>query len=220
MGCQIFFRGQKKRCYHAVVNSLFSSSRNAAYVKEIIRKVKPKIFCLQEHWLHEHDRADIEEMLEGRKFVFKAVDVSEEQGNRAASCSRGGVLTCWSKELDELVIPREGDSTDRVLVTCFNLDRPICIVNCYLASGDTKEAYERYCDDLDIITNMIIKYEESHDVIIIGQGHIVLRFICDAALFIGRRAHHKGIGANQHHIKANAGTKGHAFVADRTEIAS
>ncbi len=108
-------------------------------------------------------------MLEGRKFVFKAVDVSEEQGNRAASCSRGGVLTCWSKELDELVILREGDSTDRVLVTCFNLDRPICIVNCYLASGDTKEAYERYCDDLDIITNMIIKYEESHDVIIIGD---------------------------------------------------
>ena len=129
-------------------------------MSDIIKTMNPDILCLQEHWLHDHDYVDIKNMIEGRSFQYKAVDVSEQQENKAARSSKGGVLTCWSNEMNSEVTCREADSTDRIIVTCFNLKRKICIINCYLASGNTADAYEKYSDDLCIISDTILKYEE------------------------------------------------------------
>ena len=93
--------------------------------------------------------------------------------NNVLVVNRGGVLTAWDNDIDEYAIRQEEDSTDRILVTCFNLPgNPICIVNCYLPSGKASSAMEKFREDLDKLGIIVEKYAATYEILITGDVNV------------------------------------------------
>ncbi len=58
----------------------------------------------------------------------------------------------------------------RILVTLFNFtEAPVCVINCYLPSGNKKEACTRFKEDMDRLSVLYETYSQSHSVLIIGD---------------------------------------------------
>ena len=58
----------------------------------------------------------------------------------------------------------------RVLITTLEFPAyPLCVLNCYLPSGNSKEATEKFMEDIDTIDSLINRYKATHEVIIMGD---------------------------------------------------
>jgi hypothetical protein len=83
---------------------------------------------------------------------------------------RGGVATLWSNELDLYVTRAEDDGNERILVTLFNFtEAPLCIINCYLPSGNDPTVCNNYRSDIDALHEICEKYKPSHSILICGD---------------------------------------------------
>jgi exonuclease III len=145
-------------------------TRNRAFLQELFSS-EPAIVCFQEHWLRSFEELLAIECCEGRQIhsTYRDSDEDSDTIYTRFRSDRGGILTTWDPSLNKHAKKKVQDSSERILVTCFDTPTKICIVNCYLSSGPSKQAYELYAEDIDRIEEIITKYDQSHEVIILGD---------------------------------------------------
>ncbi len=127
------------------------------------------ILAIQEHWLLSFQKDKINELLPQWDSHTRCVDESNLPDNSCMPHGHGGVATMWSPWLSPFV-SRKDEGNTRILVTLFDLPgAPICILNCYLPSGTSKQAVENYTEDMVVISDLIDKYKHSHTVAVMGD---------------------------------------------------
>ena len=139
--------------------------QNKLFATEAVNKYE--ILCLQEHWLNEYDKADLATMFPDK--IIRCKCTSEEIDNSRRSSGTGGVATILDKKLEPFILPESTDGNDRIQVNTLKIgDHRICIVNCYLPSGTSRIAVDKYEEDLDALHIILQKYA-THDMLIIGD---------------------------------------------------
>ena len=94
-------------------------------------------------------------------------DVQFENSRRVAGY--GGVSTIWTDKMNPYA-KRRDEGNARIVVTTFSIPgSPICVINCYLPSGQSKEAVETFLADIDKLHVIIYKYSTEFEVIVIGD---------------------------------------------------
>ena len=128
------------------------------------------IICIQEHWLFDFEKDRLSKLIPGRSFHSRSVDQDEPIiPTHRPLCGWGGVATLWSHELD-MYVTRTDEGNNRVLATLFDLPGySLCIINCYLPSGQSRDAISNYREDLDNIFEITMKFKNSYDILIIGD---------------------------------------------------
>ena len=91
------------------------SRRNKVCTSELINCTD--IMCLQEHHLHEFEKALLEDMFPYYSCDARAIDqVSLLDPSHRPSTGRGGVATFWRKSLDPFVTRLPKEVNERILV--------------------------------------------------------------------------------------------------------
>ena len=151
--------------------NLDGSKRNTAYLQKLLAMYKPDALGAQEHWLRSFEEDIAEEYCGGREIHIKCRDTDADTDfiHTRFRTDRGGILTTWDPKHNKSVRKQHHDSTDRIIVTLFMLTQKICIINCYLPSGTTTEAVDLFKEDMDILNEIITKYEQNHTILLLGD---------------------------------------------------
>ena len=140
---------------------------NKHFVTEIAEKCD--ILCIQEHWLKEYDLVDLTKIFNGKLIQSKAQYDTHVDHSRK-TIGHGGIATIIGEKLAPFVDSGTTDGNDRILVTTINIESgPLCILNCYLPSGNTAEALEKFKEDMDAIHILIQKYSNTHEILLTGD---------------------------------------------------
>ena len=128
--------------------------------------------CIQEHQLHEYEKAQLEDLFPDYSCDARAYDeVLLLDPSHKPSSGRGGVATFWKKIFDPYItqLPKEGNVRILVIIIAIPGNTPICLINCYLPSGNTPCAIELYLEDIDVLHELLCKYKYTHLTILTGD---------------------------------------------------
>ena len=129
------------------------------------------LILLQEHWLPAFDKQDLQDLLPG----WKAHSACDEEGTEEINLSRrpvtyGGVATLWNQRLAQYVDEPTMEGNERILVTCLSIpNNPLCIINCYLPSGNSRVAMSKFVEDIDLLHTIIERYATTHEILLMGD---------------------------------------------------
>ena len=127
------------------------------------------IVLLQEHWLYGYEKDEVNINLPQWKAIARAVDDKEPLPPTARVTGYGGTAILWKDELTALV-QQVGEGNARILPLCLKLqNKDICIINCYLSSGNASESYFHFIEELAILQAIVEKYISTHSVILAGD---------------------------------------------------
>ena len=87
-------------------------------------------------------------------------------------CPRGhgGTAIIWRKALSPY-IKTSTEGNERILVATLNLPKtsPVCMICCYLPSGESREAIDTFTDDIAVINELLEKYSGTYSLVIGGD---------------------------------------------------
>jgi endonuclease/exonuclease/phosphatase family metal-dependent hydrolase len=128
------------------------------------------IICLQEHWLWGFEKQEMKEMLPNYGMHVKTVDEEMDMVEHTHRVTGdGGVATVWSEHIDSIMVPVQEEGNSRVMVTECSLATSICLINCYLPSGNSKQAVSNFSEDVDVLNELIQKYKATHQILMVGD---------------------------------------------------
>lgn len=147
--------------------------QNYAYISQIYKQYD--LILLQEHWLPSFDTALISSEL--KDIVALHSTATDALDDQFQFCKRpicyGGVATLWGNKLSPYIDPSNQEGNSRILLTKINLPHnPLCVINCYLPSGNSKAARDTFMEDLDMLHELLETYSSTHDVIIMGDLNV------------------------------------------------
>ncbi len=141
--------------------------QNAAYVHEALPDCD--IVCLQEHCLMSYEIEEMTKCFPNHLQHSRCVDEDQQPEHGRRTGGHGGVTTMWKQRLNPYA-ERHEDGNSRIAVTTFTIPgSPLCIINCYLPSGNSKEAVTLFREDLDKLHHLIDKFGETFEVVVIGD---------------------------------------------------
>ena len=126
------------------------------------------IFLLQEHWLFDFELSELSEIYPKILGKGKAVDTDDPIPATYLPRGYGGVAILWKKELDKF-IKHLPDGSNRIQCIRIEANKPIIIISVYFPTKSSSDSYESFCDCLDQLHEIIMKYGSSHDIIIGGD---------------------------------------------------
>ena len=133
------------------------------------------IMCIQEHHLHEFEKSKLQEMFPDYSCDAKSYDqISLLDPSHKPAAGRGGVATLWKRQLDPHVTRSPKEGNERILVVTFETpgNKPICIINCYLPSGNAAAAIELFLEDIDLLNELLYKYKTTCQVLLLGDLNV------------------------------------------------
>ena len=142
---------------------------NKAFISKISQECD--ILLLQEHWLPSFDKEDLNTLLPGWRShcICNDEDLTDFDMSKRATPG-GGVATLWREDLAPFINPKDSEGCNRILVTTLDLPgNPICIANCYLPSGNSKDALGKFEEDADRIHDIVSRFSQTHEVVIMGD---------------------------------------------------
>ena len=128
--------------------------------------------CIQEHHLHEFEKAKLEDMFPNYSCDAKAYDQELLlDPSHKPSSGKGGVATFWKEIFDPYVtrVPKEGNERILVIIIAIPGNVPVCLINCYLPSGNSTYAIELFLEDIDILHELLFKYKTTHLTMLLGD---------------------------------------------------
>ena len=127
------------------------------------------IILLQEHWLYGFEKEDICTNLTLWNAEVRSVDDTDNIMPISRPQGYGGTATLWKHEISPH-IKTSMEGNERILpILLETKTNKTCIINCYLPSGNSTEAAEKFRSDLAILESTIEKYSPTHDIIIGGD---------------------------------------------------
>ena len=127
------------------------------------------ILCIQEHWLFKYEIDKLSTLLKGKDFAARSIDEYDPLPPTNRPRPQGGVATLWSSELSPYIKALD-EGNERILPIL--IDKPgldLCLINCYLPSGNSTSAIGEFNNDVAILTEIINKYSPSYKIMITGD---------------------------------------------------
>lgn len=114
-------------------------------------------------------------LLPGYDYSARAVDKYDNTTPAHTSRGHGGVACIWKQELTPFIKQTE-EGNERVLPVLISIPKsvPICLINCYLPSGESRTAFEEYANTLIMIQDIIESYMDTHSILITGDLNVDL----------------------------------------------
>ena len=142
-----------------------------------------------------YEKHDLNRLIPESHSFTKAIDDDWEDINHSRRAGGyGGIAVIWKDSMDHLMRPAEKEGNARIQVVTCNLTTPVCLINCYLPSGNSKTAIEIMREDIDALYEITEKYSPTHEIVLIGdlnvdhhnrknkKEEILLKFIADTDL--------------------------------------
>ena len=128
------------------------------------------VACIQEHHLSKFEKAELKERFPGSGSDSKCHDEYKEVEPTHRAVGKHGVATFWKPHLSPF-IKKSPEGSERILVTTLQIPsaRPICIINAYMPSGVSAEAVDEFHETIDIVHELLLKYEPTHNLFLGGD---------------------------------------------------
>ena len=125
------------------------------------------IVCIQEHWLWEFQKNWITQNFSDFEGFIRCHDSNEPISNSHIPWGQSGVAILWSKKLSDRITRLEGGN-ERIQVIELNMGYKTCLINTYLPTNKKDSEYN-YSECLDILHDILHRYEQSHHIILCGD---------------------------------------------------
>ena len=126
-----------------------------------------KLFLIQEHWLFQCQIDMLGEIHPDLRFAAKEVDIYNELQPNKLPRGYGGVGVWWHQDIDQAInIIEGGNERIQAVELLQNNNNPILIVSVYMPTGGGNEKTLEYQDTIDMIYELIQKYQPSHYIIV------------------------------------------------------
>ena len=125
------------------------------------------IICIQEHWLWEFQKHWLDENIPDLQIYSRCHDSNDNIQSFNIPRGRSGVAIMWqnciSDKLSKLDVGNE-----RVIAIEVNLNTKLCIINAYMPTNKSDSEFG-YRECLDVIHDIIRRYEPSHTIVLCGD---------------------------------------------------
>ena len=134
----------------------------------------PKIICLQETWLWTFESDAINKIIPEYEVSLSCADRFDNISNFQAPRGKGGVAIAWPKQWANNIV-QLAEGNERIIAIEMNCsDERICIVNVYMPTLNLPGSKFEYQEHLDILYSIIMKYKNTHKMILCGDFNATL----------------------------------------------
>lgn len=126
-----------------------------------------RIICLQEHFLWEFQKNFLFEIFPNHDNHTRCHDSNEPLDGSKLPRGQSGVSILWPKSWNSNV-KKLTAGNERIIAITLSSNYNLCIINAYLPTQDKDSVYE-YSNCLDIIYDIVHKYQETHEIILCGD---------------------------------------------------
>ena len=140
---------------------------NLNFVKHLSKT--SSVLFLQETWLYNYQKNLLSQVYDNTKFVAGCVDDCNPVGPSLHARGYGGTCILWARSHNASirVLP---ESNERINVVEYNQECVLlCLVNVYLPTRGAADHEEAFGECMDMLHEIILKYNSSHAVIIGGD---------------------------------------------------
>ena len=131
-----------------------------------------QIVAIQEHWLYGFEKGKLIDFCEkhGFSIMIKSSDDNDPLTPLQRPRGKGGVALLWSKRHDQHVTALYEEGGNRICaIHVETLEGLVTIINCYLPCRGNKEADREFMNVADEVSEIVVKYKLSSDVILLGD---------------------------------------------------
>ena len=139
-------------------------------MRQAIKHYHPDIICLQEHWLFNFEQSELSSIHPQYDVMAKSVDDLDPISPIQRPRGYGGMCIMWKKDMPVTPMP-DGSSCTQVV----QVGNGITIINTYLPCQG-KYSNEQFKDEVDQITEIIKKYQQSH-IILAGDMNVDIHWL-------------------------------------------
>jgi len=130
------------------------------------------IILLQEHWLLNFEKEEATSNLPAWSSIVRSIDDDLHEDDVSFSSrpqGHGGTAVLYKHNMEAYITPIQ-DGNPRILPVLLQLPGlQLCIINCYLPSGNSGTALQRFAEDIGIIQAIVEKFQSSWRIIIAGD---------------------------------------------------
>ncbi|CAG2248365.1 unnamed protein product [Mytilus edulis] len=143
----------------------FNSNKN--YFNELLDK--HDIILLQEHWLFNYEKEQLKQHHSDFLTFSRHIDDDEPMSPIGRPRGHGGIAILYRKSMSSM-FSQLPDGNNRVqAIEISTTGNPTCLINVYLPSRGTDSGHDAYRAALDTLKEIILKYQETHSIIIAGD---------------------------------------------------
>ena len=140
---------------------------NMVYFQKICKNFD--IICIQEHWLYEFQSHEMAQYVPDKDIFTCCSDYSDPLLGFNLPKGKGRVSILWPKQLTSKV-KRLNEGNERVIAIEIKGQEDICIVNVYMPTNNSStNSHLEYSECLDILHGIVMKYRQSHKLVICGD---------------------------------------------------
>lgn len=166
-------RSAAKSSIKIVTANIKNFNADKVYLHHLLQNYD--IVCIQEHWLFNFEKSNLEKVSNTHSCHAKSVDDSDPISPYQRPRGYGGTAIFSPKDW-AAITKYEKDGDHRIIVLTINLPgRHLCIVNCYLPCRGYKTSLDDYKDCLTQLREIICKFSKTHNIILCGDMNASIR---------------------------------------------
>ncbi len=127
------------------------------------------LLLLQEHWLYAFEKDQMNTLLKGWENEIRSVDDEDHISPAARPPGHGGVAVIWRPWLNPHITRLDEGNTRVLPMLLEHQDSKVCLINCYLPSGNAPSAITRFEEDISLLHTIVRKYISTHTVLLAGD---------------------------------------------------
>ncbi|CAG2212379.1 unnamed protein product [Mytilus edulis] len=130
---------------------------------------KHDIVLIQEHWLFNYEKELLKQHHSDFITFSRQIDDNEPLSPISRPRGHGGIAILYRKSMSTMFsqLP-DGDNRIQAIEISITKD-PICLINVYLPSRGTDKGHVAFRAALDILKELLLKYQRTHSIIIAGD---------------------------------------------------
>ena len=138
---------------------------NIAYLHTI--ELSNTVLCIQEHFLWEFQKKEMKRLLPSMENHTRCADSVDPIDGFRLPRGKGGVSILWPTKWANR-IKKLNEGNERIIAVLIAASIDICLINAYMPTHNTDSQYE-YTECLDIIFDIIQKYQDTHKIVLAGD---------------------------------------------------
>ncbi|CAG2223523.1 unnamed protein product [Mytilus edulis] len=150
---------------NVITNNIEGLKTNITFLHSL--DLSKSIVCLQEHFLWDFQIREIKNILPDMENHTRCSDTNDPIDSFKLPKGKAGVSILWPNAWTNS-IKKLKDGNERVIAILITASQELCIINAYMPTCNTDSQFE-YTECLDIIYDIIQKYQETHKVILCGD---------------------------------------------------
>ncbi|MES9904544.1 MAG: reverse transcriptase family protein [Sedimenticola sp.] len=140
---------------------------NASFLINLARQ--HKIICIQETWIWSYEDNVIKNLVPNYEAFVRCDDMNETISNFQAPRGKAGIAIMWPKNWSGSIKSLECGNERIQAIELHLKQAKICIINAYLPTLNLPTSKDLYAEHLDILHNIIMRYADTHEIVICGD---------------------------------------------------